>query len=311
MSITLLGPQRFRQSARQALRALTDEGPVAVTNAGWQLREADDAELLEVVGSGARNLDLNRRWNEVMDGDAEFAGEYGRHAALLGEHQALYEIRLGAALDCFHLLWRRTVQDPDLHDGALTAALAAVRDVDSWHLYQTGILGREFSARTRRAERESIAGHRAEVADILTGSTALVIAGGHVGVLLECLETFGVARHLKSSDSLPVVAWSAGAMALGEVILLFADDAPQGNGHPEIYRAGLGVYRGLLPLPHARRRLHLQDRARVSALAGRFPKSACVILDEAVRVPIPADGSRPVGLPLLTINGDVTTSEAA
>ncbi len=200
---------------------------------------------------------------------------------------------------------------PGLHDGALTAALAAVRDVDAWHLYQTGILGREFAARTRRAERSSIAGHRTEVADILTGSTALAIAGGHVGVLMDCLETFGVATHLASSHRLPVVAWSAGAMALGEVILLFADDAPQGNGHPEIYRAGLGAYRGLVPLPHARRRLHLQDRARVSALAGRFPKSACVILDEAVRVPIPADGSRPTGLPLLTINGDVTNPEAA
>jgi len=141
---------RRRRDSRDT-RGLADGGRAAVTNAGWQLRESEDTELLEVMGNGARNLELYRRWNEVMDADPELAEEFGRHSARLAEHQLLYEIRLNAALGCFHTLWRRRVQDPTLHDGALTAALAAARDVDDWHLYQTGVLQREFAARTRAA----------------------------------------------------------------------------------------------------------------------------------------------------------------
>ena len=311
MSIVLLGPQRFRQSSRTAARDLADGGRVAVVNAGWQHREGDDAELLDVMGDGARNLELYRRWNEVMDYDAELAEEYGKHMTLFMEHLALYEIRLNAALECFHLLWRRRVQDPDLHDGALTAALAAVRDVDVWHLYQTGVLVRRFAARTQPGRRESVARHRAEVVEILADSSVIALAGGHVGVLMECLELFGVAALIASRSRPHLLAWSAGAMALCENVVLFADEQPQGNGHPEIFRAGLGVVRHLVPLPHARRRLHLQDKARVSAFAGRFPGSMCAILDDAVRVPIGPDGRPPDGLPTLTIDGDVTNPEAA
>jgi hypothetical protein len=311
MTIILLGPQRFRQSARQAVRELADGGPAAVINAGWQDREAEDAELLEVMGDGARNLDLYRRWNEVMDADPDLDEEHGRHSTRLAEHQLLYEIRLNAALECFHTLWRRRVRDPGLHDGALTAALAAVRDVDEWHLYQTGVLQREFAARARVVERPAVTAQRAEVAEILDSSSVLAIAGGHVGVLMECLEAFGVAARLSAPGRPPLVAWSAGAMALSEVIVLFADRAPQGNGHPEIYRAGLGVVRRLVPLPHARRRLLLSDKARVCALAGRFPGFTCAILDDAVRVTVPSDGGAPDGLPRLDISGEVVGPAAA
>lgn len=311
MTVVLLGPQRYRQSSRSAARDLADGGRVAVVNAGWQHREADDAELLDVMGDGARNLELYRRWNEVMDDDAELAEEYGSHMTLLMEHLALYEIRLNAALECFHLLWRRRVQDADLHDGALTAALAAVRDVDSWHLYQTSLLVRRFAARSQPARRPSVLGHREDVAEIIADSSVLALAGGHVGVLMECLELFGVTAVLTSRRRPPLLAWSAGAMALCEYVVLFADDEPQGNGHPEVFRAGLGVVRHLVPLPHARRRLRLHDKARVSALAGRFPGSVCAILDDAVRVPIDPDGRPPTGLPTLTVEGDVTNPEAS
>jgi hypothetical protein len=308
MTVVLLGPQRFRQPARQVVRDLAPDGPVAVTNAGWLQRESEDAELLDVLGDGAVNLELYRRWNEVMDADPEFAAAYGEYAARAYEHQLLYEIRLHAALECFHLLWRRTVQDPDLHDGALTAALAAVRDVDSWHLYQTGQMADEFAGLTRPWERGSVAGHRQEVAGILAGAGAIAIAGGHVGVLLDCLRLFGVARVLGTAKRSPVIAWSAGAMALAETVVLFGDDTPQGYGHPEIHRAGLGVVRKVIPLPHARRRLRLGDPARVAAFAGRFPRSVCAILDDGVRVTVPPAGLVPGELPTLTIDGEVLTT---
>ncbi len=166
-------------------------------------------------------------------------------------------------------MWRRRVQDPGLHDGALTAALAAVRDVDEWHLYQTGLLAQEFAARTRPGGAACRwPGTAARWPRSWPTVAVLAIAGGHVGVLMECLETFGVAPLLTSNRRPPLVAWSAGAMVLAEVIVLFADDAPQGNGHPEIYRSGLGVVRKLIPLPHARRRLQL-GRPGPGVRAGR------------------------------------------
>ena len=77
-----------------------------------------------------------------------------------------------------------------------------------------------------------------------------------------------------------VLAWSAGAMALGRVIVLFHDRPPQGRGVAEVMDAGLGLYDDFLPLPHARRRLDLDDRQRVSIFADRFAPLQCAAMDE-------------------------------
>jgi hypothetical protein len=110
---------------------------------------------------------------------------------------------------------------------------------------------------------------------------------------------------------MPVVAWSAGAMALAERVVLFADEAVQGSGHAEVYRRGMGLVRGVVPLPHARRRLHLDDPVRVAAFARRFADACCLILDDGVRVPLPEQGGCPPGVPVLSATGHVATLEAA
>ena len=48
----------------------------------------------------------------------------------------------------------------------------------------------------------------------------------------------------------PVIAWSAGAMALADRIVLFHDRSPHGPGHPEVYGSGLSVVRDVVLLPH-------------------------------------------------------------
>jgi hypothetical protein len=48
-------------------------------------------------------------------------------------------------------------------------------------------------------------------------------------------------------------------MALTDRIVLFHDRSPQGFGHPEIYGRGLSVLHNVVPLPHARARLLLDD----------------------------------------------------
>ena len=99
MSVTLLGPQRFRMSARAAVRALEVEGPIAVINAGWQEREVDDAELDEVLDGRTTNLQLFRRLEHVLEVDPEYAEVARVHHELLAEQQALYILRLGHALE--------------------------------------------------------------------------------------------------------------------------------------------------------------------------------------------------------------------
>ena len=102
-----------------------------------------------------------------------------------------------------------------------------------------------------------IAEHRADVARLLGDAAAVVVAGGHVGVLADALHLFNVAASLRS----PVIAWSAGAMALTDRIVLFNDRAPQGPGHPEVYGSGLSVLRNVVRAAARQREAAARRRA--------------------------------------------------
>ena len=49
----------------------------------------------------------------------------------------------------------------------------------------------------------------------------------------------------------------------------------------------------MVPLPHMRRRLRVDDPIRMSVLARRFAPARCVVLDDGVRVPLAPDGGLP------------------
>jgi hypothetical protein len=85
-------------------------------------------------------------------------------------------------------------------------------------------------------------------------------------------------------EKVPIVAWSAGAMALSERVVLFHDSPPQGEGNPEVLESGLGLVRQVLPFPHARRRLKLKDPIRVSLLARRFAPKLCVAMERGSKL---------------------------
>jgi len=135
----------------------------------------------------------------------------------------------------------------------------------------------------------------------------LVVAGGHVGVLAEVLHLFNLAAVARS----PVIAWSAGAMALTDRIVLFHDRAPQGPGHPEVYGSGLSLLRDAVLLPHARARLLLDDTPRMEVFARRFDPARCVLLEAGTRIDVSADGAWPPGVRVLGEDGHVTVREAA
>jgi hypothetical protein len=285
----LLGPQR-RPTLEGVVRSLGLAGPVATITAGWQEREPDDAELTAHLGGRAVNLGLYRRWLDVQDRDPEyFAGER-ELAAALAELQDLYLLRLDYALRAVYAVQRRAGL---AGAAAVEDAVAAVRELDAVHLRRVNGARGEFFQRLSPHDRPVIAGHRAEVSAVLADAAALVIAGGHVGVLAEVLHLFNIAAALRSA---PVIAWSAGAMALADRIVLFHDRAPQGPGHSEVYGSGLSLLRDVVLLPHARARLLLDDTPRMAVFARRFAPARCVPLEAGTRIDVPADGAWPPGI---------------
>jgi peptidase E len=131
------------------------------------------------------------------------------------------------------------------------------------------------------AARPSLARHTDELRAALASAEALVIAGGHVAVIVNRLRLFGV---LPLAAGRPIVAWSAGAMALTERIVLFHDDPPHGTAISEVLDAGLGAVPDLVVLPDARTRLRLGDTARVGELAQRYAPATCVAMDRGSQI---------------------------
>ena len=312
MRVILLGPQR-RPTLAAVTRSMRLAGPVATITAGWQEREPDDSELSGLLGARDVNLSLYRRWLDVQERDPEYAAAERRLRDALGELQDVYLLRLDYALQAVYALQRRGGSDgrgragDATVAGAVAEAIAAVRELDDAHLRRISQERAEFYQAWPPHERPVIAGHRAEVTQLLSDAAALVITGGHVGVLADVLHLFNVAASLRS----PVIAWSAGAMALSDRIILFYDRAPQGPGHPEVFGPGLGVLSQVVPLPHARARMLLDDKPRMAVFARRFAPARCVLLEAGTRIDADGDGSCPPDTRVLAEDGHVTALEAA
>jgi hypothetical protein len=145
------------------------------------------------------------------------------------------------------------------------------------------------------------------VSAVLADAATLVITGGHVGVLAEVLHLFNIAAALRC----PVIAWSAGAMALADRIVLFGDRSPRGPGHAEVYGSGLSLLRDVVLLPHARARLLLDNASRMAVFARRFAPARCVPLEAGTRIDVSADGAWPPGIRVLGEDGHMGAVEAA
>jgi len=304
--IILLGPQR-RPTLDGVVRSLGlgsgPAGPVATLTAGWQEREPDDGELAALLGGRAVNLGLYRRWLDVQDRDPEYFAGARTLADVLAGLQEVYLLRLDYALRAVYAVQRRPVSGDAVAD-----AVAAVRELDTEYLRRVNVARREFFDRLAPHDRPVIAEHRAEVSAVLADAPALIVAGGHVGVLAEVLHLFNVAAALGGT---PVIAWSAGAMALADRIVLFHDRSPQGPGHAEVYGSGLSLLRDVVLLPHARARLLLDDTARMAVFARRFAPARCVLLEAGTRIDVSPDGAWPPGVRVLGEDGHVTARDAA
>lgn len=304
-AVTLLGPQR-RPSVQHVVRDLDPHAPVATVTAGWLEREPEDAELQELLGGRAVNLALHERWLDVHERDREYAHAERDHDAALDELRSTYLSQLDHALLAAYGVGHARETRPRLSEAALGDAIEVIRLVDHQHLTRVRAAQHAFFSAWRPEERPVIAHHREEVRRVLTQAQAVVIAGGHVGEMLRVLHLFHVEPHLPRV----VIAWSAGAMALSERVVLFHDFVPHGVAQTEVFGEGLGVVRGLVPLPHMRRRLRVDDQVRMSVLARRFAPARCVVLDDGVRLPLTSDGQPPSDARILADDGQITDAGA-
>jgi len=290
MHVILLGPQRLQPTLDRAVadvdRLLGGRGMLAVVTAGWEEREVEIQELDQHVGGRALNLEVFGRVEDIFARDPELLGAMRARHDTLRELHDLYRVRLAHALAAVREVAERASR-PELRAPALEAAIAAVRALDVEHLAAVDRVHAEFEERFAPQERDAVRRHKREIAEILALCSMLCIAGGHVGVLLQRMRLFDV---LGLHGDRPVIAWSAGAMVCAERVVLFHDRPPQGPGDAEVYDRGFGLVPGVVPLPHARRRLALDDRQRVALFARRFAPARGIALDERTRVDF--DGRR-------------------
>ena len=230
----------------------------------------------------SRNLRLYGRLSDVLDTDDHFAAAALAHRDAMDELAGIYSLRLQRALDSVYAVRA----GPLAHDIADAAFDDAVRGGPRRSTPGTCAPSTSCTASSRPPRRptssEPIARHRGEVAELLRDAAVLAIAGGHVGILLRCLRLFAVVP----SPELPVVAWSAGAMALTERVVLYNDRGPQGVPG----RRGLGPR----PRPGPRRR---RDAPRAPPAADRRPRAARCSSAGSRRRTLPAARRRHPGRP--------------
>ena len=278
------------------------DGPIAAVSAGWQERESETDELNDVLGGRMRNLELYRRWQQLITADPDYRAAERRLHEQLDEQQELYALRLGPALAAIEAVGRRN-RVPKLRVEAEADALRTLQDLDHWHLRRAGAIRTSFYAGIAIGERPSMARQRVELAALVDECAGMIITGGHVGVLLQLLHVFGLAALIKP----PVITWSAGAMALSERVVLFHDHGPPGRRRPEVFAEGLGAYSGVLPFPHPRHRLRLTEPEKMKTLARRFAPRRCLLLTDGVRVDLRDGQPLPAGARWINPDGIVVS----
>ena len=280
--VCLLGPQRPDSNLAGCLEMLEVEGPVVSITAGWQEWESDSKWLQSVIGHPVIDLALHSRAEAVFARDPELFHAHRERQNRLIVLQRLYRSRLGHMLAAVRDL--QTMNEPStLRGDAMHSAISAVRALDRQHIRQLRKVHAAFWAERLQSGVVELDRAREAVRHEIERANAVIIAGGHVAVLVNRLKLFDLGHALRSR---PLLAWSAGAMALCSRIVLFHDHPPQGAGDPEVLDDGLGLVSGIVALPHAQRRLSLQDKQRVSIFARRFAPDLCATLDSGALIQV-------------------------
>lgn len=277
--VTLLGHQALKPTLVRALESAGIRGQLATVTAGWQERESEDQELNEHVGGRSVNLRLYERAEKLEAQDPRLFAKIHERQARLRELQLLYDVRLRHAMEACKDLELRSARGHrgEIVEFEMNEAMRCLRALDAEHLQKIAEIHADYDARLALDKHAELQKQRAEIARLLSNCEAIGIAGGHVAVLLNRLNLFGIPSMIEGR---PVFAWSAGAIVVCQRIVLFHDTPPQGPGNAEVLESGLGLIQDVVALPHAHRRLLLEDTVRVSRFVRRFAPAKCVALED-------------------------------
>ncbi len=298
--IVLLGPQGPEPDVGAVVKDLGITGPVALVRAGYQEREADDEALVAALGVPAVNLALHARGNDVFKRETEFATAYQARQLRLRHMQSLYHTRLEGIEESSKRISLRYVE-PELLSAEEKVSVDQYRYLDRDHIDRCQAVRAQFDKGWPLGEVPLIAKHRQEVRELIAPTQALVIAGGHVASLLNRLQLFDV---LDASGTMPIIAWSAGAMVLTERIVLFHDYPPYGSDIAQVLDAGFNLVSGHVVLPDARRRINLGARAGIQRFARRMAPATCVAMDHGARLVFENNELASADATRLTTTGD-------
>ncbi len=272
----LLGPQRPVTNLGQAVTdAGISEGPIAVVSAGWQEAEGDIDDVRELVPGSLIDLKLYHRAEEIFAADPGLQEAHRERQDQLKELQRLYRMRLRQLMIAARQL-RRSGANAEVVAVEERHAISQLRSLDRHHLGRVEAIHRAFDNRLDVSISAPLAENVAAIRKILDDCPTVLITGGNVIVLLNRLRLFGVDRLLSGKH---LIAWSAGAMVLSDLIVLYHDRTPQGRRDAEVFNTGAGVLPGYVLLPDARRRLKENDAVRVSLFCNRFAPATSVTLD--------------------------------
>jgi hypothetical protein len=272
----LLGPQTDFAAANEAIERLGLQSPVALITAGWETDEQFDHKIRRAIRVETLNLGLFARSEQLFADDPELIETLRARQDELRHLRDAYNIRLNLLLKAAREMIRLRNSIIDLVPER-ESAIEMVRQLDRQNFVRTSQIIDHYEDRLRTAERPLVVQHRREIGEMLGLVNGILIAGGHVAIILNRLKIFGI---LEMRRELPIIAWSGGTMALADQVVFFHDTPPQGPGDAEVLRAGMGLFHDVLPLPDANARLKLDDQARVELFAKRFDRYRCVLLDE-------------------------------
>ena len=285
----LLGPQRPDLYLDRAVqRAGLGGGTIAVISAAWQEAEGDIAQIRGLAGAPVRDLRLYQRTDELFAADASLREAYRARQDQLIEQQRMYRLRLRQLA-----IAAREILCVEGDRAAIAAerrhAISQLRALDRHHLRQIRRINAPFDAEFGPGQGSPVDAMIAAIERDLEGCDTVLITGGNVIVLINRLRLFGLGPQLRARN---IIAWSAGAMALTDRIVLFHDRMPQGRRDPEVMSEGLGLVNGTVLLPDARSRLRLKDTTRSSLISRRFSPATCLTLDNGAMLLMTGDRIR-------------------
>lgn len=272
----LLGPQSPRPNLAAAFDSLSFEGPVVTISAGWRDSEGEIDEIQADIGRKVSDLGLYQRAENIFARETALLDLNRARQEKLKAQQKLYGIRLEPTLAAARQLLG-TEGDAELLRHEQRAAITQLRNLDRHHLRRIDAIHNEFIQKRQFLDLPFATAQREEVHERVRDAGVVVITGGHVAVLLNRIRLFRLNELLAEKA---IIGWSAGAMVLGQRIVLFHDNAPQGRRHAEVMDAGLGIVPKLIPLPHAKTRLDWSSRTRMALFSRRFAPSRCCTLDQ-------------------------------